>query len=213
MSSTLKVPLGVVVARERLDNPWQDVSWRPSDVFLGAEPITEWRRLRDDGRVAHYHIATLDLELHPKETAGYLVNLENGPPSVYVVLRYGSDTATDSANGTASDPASKTGTDNPIHVHLITASPFDVQAYGHNGDEIIAGVDMPDLLAALFREFVAEHHVEEAFVKRQRVTTSKTSEPHIFGQEPVQVLRERMEQTEAVRAEATGIAMPRKPRP
>ena len=188
MDHIISVPLGVVVARERVDSPWQEFAWRPLSVFTAAAPITRWRKLQEGPGFEHYHIATLDLELHRKETTGYAVNLVNGEPSIYVVLREGS------ANG---------GTE-LIHAHLVTASPFDVQAYGHNGDEIIGRVAMPETIADLVRAFVSEHHVDDSFVKRQRVPHPRGEIP-MFGQEPVNILRDRMHQTEAVRADATRI--------
>lgn len=195
MDHIISVPLGVVVARERVDSPWQEYAWRPLSVFTAAPPITRWRKLQEGAGFEHYHIATLDLELHRKETTGYAVNLVNGEPSIYVVLREGA------ANGG----------DEAIHAHLVTASPFDVQAYGHNGDEIIGRVAMPDSVVELVRSFIATHHVEDAFVKRQRVPHLQ-DEAHVFGQEPVHVLRERMHQTEAARANATRIHEHAKPR-
>jgi Protein of unknown function (DUF3305) len=195
MDHIISVPLGVVVARERVDSPWQEYAWRPLSVFTAAPPVTRWRKLQEGPGFVHYHIATLDLELHRKETTGYAVNLVNGEPSVYVVLREGA------ANGG----------DDAIHAHLVTASPFDVQAYGHNGDEIIGRVAMPETIVDLVRAFISTHHVEDKFVKRQRVPHPQ-AETHMFGQEPVHVLRDRMQQNEAARAAATSIPEQHKPR-
>jgi Protein of unknown function (DUF3305) len=195
MDPMITVPLGIVVARERVNSPWQEFAWRPLSVFTAAQPITRWRKLQEGDGFAHFHVATLDLELHRKETTGYAVNLVNGEPSIYVVLREGSTH----------------GGDEPVHAHLITASPFDVQAYGHNGDEIIGRVAMPPTVVELVRAFVATHHVEDQFVKRQRVPLPQP-EAHVFGQEPVHILRERMNQSEAARANATRIHEHVKPR-
>ena len=49
---------------------------------------------------------------------------------------------------------------------------------------------MPDALIELLEAFVAEHHVEEPFVKRQRQKHHRAEE-HKFGQEPIEVLRQR----------------------
>ena len=172
---TITIPLGVTVAREQIDNPWEKYIWRPVSVFLDAPPLRDWRLLHVGQGIEHYHIATIDLELHRKETAGYRVNLSNGRPSVYVVLRHG--------------PAN--GGSEPVHVHLVTASPFDIEAYGLNSEEIIGRVAMPDALIELVTAFVEAHHVEEPFVKRQR-TPGMFKDEHKFGQEPIHVLRERM---------------------
>lgn len=168
------VPVGVVVAREEIGNEWQPVVWRPVSVFLHAEPVAGWRELRRDARLVHYHAATLPLELHRKETASYIANLTNERPSVYVVVR---DAPEDGAR--------------PIRIHLVTASPFEVQAYGAAEGERVYDLDMPAALAALVAAFVAEHHVEERFVKRKR-SPHDAGQEHIFGQEPLVTVRERM---------------------
>ncbi|MCL4765229.1 MAG: DUF3305 domain-containing protein [Hyphomicrobiaceae bacterium] len=178
MSSSISIPVGVVIARESIDHPWQDCVWRPIGVFLNAPEIEEWRELRRDETSVQYHAATLPLELHRKETPAYQVNLETGAPAVYVVLR--------------NDPGA--ASEWPVSVHLVTASPHDAQAYGESGIETIELVPMPGPLVELVREFVEVHHVEEPFVKRQRQKYAIEAE-HRFGQEPIFVLREKMRAT------------------
>jgi hypothetical protein len=173
MDRVLSIPLGVVIARDKIDHPWQEYAWRPVSVFLNAPEAGEWRELRREEKSVHYHAATLPLELHAKETIGYRANLETGDPLVYVVLRAASDAA------------------RPIEVAAITASPYDAQVYGYDMDgEIVGSVAMPDALIELLEAFVAEHHVEERFVKRQREKHHRAEE-HKFGQEPLDVLRRR----------------------
>ena len=174
LARTLTISLGVVVAREAIDNPWQSHIWRPLSVFLGAPAIEGWRQLQHGPGYEHFHAATMPLELHRKETAGYSVNLANGVPSVYVVLR---------ETGSSDGP--------PIDVHLITASPFDVQAYGASSEEIVGRVAMPDELVELVAAFIEAHHVEEPFRKRKRLP-HLIEDVHQFGQEPVHVVRDRM---------------------
>jgi hypothetical protein len=169
----IEIPLGVVVAREAVDSPWATHRWRPVSVFLDAPATTPWRELRRTGQSVHYHAATLQLELHRKETAAYRQNLALPHPSVYVVLR--EDTSTADAF--------------PL-VHLITASPDEVQAYGMAGAETIETVAMPEPLIALVQAFIATHHVEAPFLKRKRQKFHAEDE-HKFGQEPLHVLREK----------------------
>jgi hypothetical protein len=173
MDPSLTVPIGVVVAREDIDNPWQDHVWRPVGVFLNAPEIGDWRVMRRGDGVVHYHAATLPLELHRKETAAYLANLESQEPAIYVVLR------------------EIMGRGYPFSVHLVTASPYEAQAYAESGFETVGRVPIPEPLRALLEEFVAVHHVPEPFVKRQR-QKRREEEEHTFGQEPIFVLRERM---------------------
>lgn len=171
----MSFPVGVVVAREKIDHPWQEYIWRPASVFLHPPEISGWRELRRDEKTIYYHAATLPLELHHKEAAAYKVNLETGEPAVYIVLR--------------DDPGALS--EWPVSVHLVTASPHEAQAYGESGVESVEQVPMPEPLVELMQEFVAAHHVEEPFVKRQRQKYDIEDE-HKFGQEPIFVLRERM---------------------
>ena len=175
MERTLTIDVGVVVAREAIDHPWQEYAWRPIEVFLNAPPAKTWRELRRGDGVVQYHAATIGLELHRKEAAGYRENLSYDQPLVYVVLRQ------DDLDGDA---------EWPVDVHMVTASPFDVEAYG-DSDEIIEAVPMPEPLIALVTAFVEEHFVEEPFKKRKQKRHHKEEDYH-FGQEPVAQLRARM---------------------
>ena len=172
------IPLGVVVVREKIDHPWQEYRWRALSVFLDAPEKANWRQLVNEPGQTQYHAATLPLVLHRKETMSYRVNLANGEPSIYVVLRE------------ESDPESQF----PVSVHTVTASPFEAQMHGDLAFDSVDRVAMPLRLLALIEAFVDEQPVDEAFVKRKRVPHAPREEEHRFGQEPIVVLRERMEQ-------------------
>jgi uncharacterized protein DUF3305 len=172
MQRVLSIALGVVIARDKIDHPWQEYAWRPVSAFLNAPEVSEWRELRRDATSTHYHAATLPLELHAKDTLGYQANLADDAPLVYVVLREGGEHG------------------RPVHVALVTASPHEAEAYGHGNEEIVGSVAMPQPLVELVEAFVAEHHTEEPFVKRQRQKHHQAEE-HKFGQEPIEVLRKR----------------------
>ncbi|CFX17372.1 conserved protein of unknown function [Candidatus Filomicrobium marinum] len=174
MSLAVSIPLGVVIARERISHPWQEYRWRPISVFLDAPSIDDWRELRRTDDVVHYHAATLPLELHRKETTAYCVNLANGEPSVYVVTR--------------EDPES--GSEHPLDVHLVTASPFEAQPHASMGLDSVDCVAMPERLVFIIRDFIDKHHVEETFKKRRREPHLEP-EKHLFGQEPIFALSER----------------------
>jgi Protein of unknown function (DUF3305) len=175
MGASITIPVGVVVAREKIDDPWQEYRWRPVSVFLNAPEVGEWRELRRGDEFVQYHAATLPLELHRKETGAYRTNLASGEPAIYVVLR--------------EDPGAASNWQ--VTVHVITASPFEAQAYGESGLEIIERVPMPEPLIDLLEDFIAVHHVDEPFVKRQR-QKERAAEEHKFGQEPIFILRKRM---------------------
>lgn len=166
MGHAVTIDIGVILAREPLDNPWQDHRWRAVDVILDAAPVSQWREHGRLGDTVLYHAATLPLALHRKETAAYIVNLETGEPAVWIVLRQ--------------DPAAA----EPVQVHAVSASPHDVQAYGESETETVTSVPMPEPLQRLVEHFIAGHHVAEPFVKRQR-QRHHVPEEEKFGQEPI----------------------------
>jgi Protein of unknown function (DUF3305) len=144
--------LGVVVERRKSRSPWQDWTWRPASVIVGAPPLgAGWRELVRGQDWIQYHAANLPLELDRTDTEAYLLNLSQKPPRVYVVLR---------AAGAAAEQ--------PWRPLLITASPVEAEGYLASGDEIVEGVTMPLPVVAWLQEFVKRHHVEEPFVKRKR---------------------------------------------
>ncbi len=177
MPHLITIPIGVVVAREQIDHAWQEVRWRPVTVFMDAPPQTgPWRELLRGESYVHYHAATLLLELHRTETMSYQINLANGEPSVYVVMR-------DTEEQDESAP--------PVEPYLVTISPFEAQAHGESAFEFVERVTMPDQLIEIIESFINEHHVETPFKKRKRERHSD-EDAHQFGQEPVFELRERM---------------------
>lgn len=149
------LPLGIVVERRRLDNPWIDHDWRPVGVVAGLEPFDpegEWRVLVEEEDATRYLAGTLPLELFPGETEAYRVSLSQHPPRVFVVLR----------------PCEDTGGPHEVLPHLVTASPDEAQEYLDAGEDIVEAVAMPAEVIAAVRDFVERHHVETPFVKRKR---------------------------------------------
>ncbi len=152
MERIISMPVGIVVERRELRNRWQKVAWKPVGVIPGAGPVDSWKELlRGEGWV-HYHMATLRLELHRKETLAYKTNLNDRPPRLYVVLRTDEDGTSDEA----------------VTPVVVTASPFEAQDFLDSGDDIVEGVTMPDAVVAWVRLFCDHHHVDEPFKKRKR---------------------------------------------
>ena len=146
------MPVGVVIERRDLDNPWQDHEWTVVSVVPGAGEIADWLELaRGDGWV-RYHMGSSILELHRKETEAYRVNLSNDPPMVYVVLRTTDD---------ADEP-------HELELFLVTASAYDAQDYLDSGEDIVEAVVMPGDMVAWVQAFIDTHHVDEPFRKRKR---------------------------------------------
>ncbi|HUS96300.1 MAG TPA: DUF3305 domain-containing protein [Hyphomicrobiaceae bacterium] len=165
--------VGVVLVRENTDHAWQDHTWRPLEVIIGVSDHQPGDVLMDDGSKAHYFAGTTEIELHRKETGAYTVSLENEPPCVYVVIC--EDDNDDAVL--------------PYKVRLVTISPFEAQDFLDTGEEIVEAIPMSAPLVAWVETFVANHHVEEKFIKRQRDRLNIRAEK--FGQEPIAETRPR----------------------
>jgi hypothetical protein len=158
MERSIRMPLGVVVERQELDNPWQRWTWKAVAVLPGAPPVEAWRELARGERSVRWHAATLPLALHRAETEAYRVNLSGRSPSIYVVLR-------------KTRPSEQTA-GNEVAPFLVTASPYEAEGY-MEGDDLVEVAPMPQALIAWVREFVERHHVDQPFVKRKRTKGAK----------------------------------------
>lgn len=145
------MPIGIVVRKAPGLTRWAKWSWRVVAVLPGAGPA-QWRELRREGEVVEYHAATLTLDLWSSDTEAYLVSLSAKIPSLVVVLR---ETIGLEARM-------------PFEPVIVTASAYEGQDYLDSGDGLIEAVPMPLGVIGWLRDFVQEHHVEEAFIKRKR---------------------------------------------
>lgn len=148
------IPLGVVIERRKSNSRWQDYAFRPIGVFAGAPAKAvrdPWTLLRETGDVAHFHAATVPLELFRSETEGYKVNLSNHQPHVYIVLTPPME---------ADDPE--------MLVHMVTACPFEAESYTMDSEQIVEGVPMPPDVAGFIKSFCDVHHKDVPFKKRKR---------------------------------------------
>jgi hypothetical protein len=146
-----RLRLGVVLERRRIAHPWQEHAWRPVSVVPGGPEVGAPRLLQSGEGWEHFHVATLDLELFPRETEGYRYNLSQARPVVYLLWRNGE--------------ASAAGWPDLFHV---TVCPYEAQDYLDTGDVTVEGVAMPGAVAHWIADFVARHHVDERFEKRRR---------------------------------------------
>jgi len=174
MPNSVSIPVGVVIARERIDHQWQDFIWRAVGLLPGAPEISQWRELRSSDDWTQYHAATLPLQLFRSDTQAYIDNLGNREPVIYVVIR-----------------EEEQDSENPIEVHLVTASPYEAQDYMDSGDDIVDAIEMPDEIFEWVKIFVDEHHKETKFKKRKNVQVNM--EEHKFGQEPIYETRKRID--------------------
>lgn len=154
------MPMGVVLERREIDNPWQSHSWRAVGVMPGAAPVKAPRLLDEGPGWLRYHLATLPVALHRRETEGYKRNLANEVPVVYIVLRFDEDD-----DGEYETP----------RADLVTVCPYEAQDYLDGGavGESVESVPMPDGVKAWVQDYIERHHVDEVFVKRKRKNWKK----------------------------------------
>jgi hypothetical protein len=143
------IPVGVIVERSKSMNQWADYYWRAIGVLAGQPETPAWTKLSDDGERATFYAGTADVELYRTETGFYRDNLESGAPGLWVALR-----AADS------DP--------PFTVSVVTADPAEGESLTETATDLVEQVPMPDAIQRVVAAFVAEHHVEQPFVKRKR---------------------------------------------
>jgi hypothetical protein len=149
MPADAVMPISVVIERRASNSPWQEYVWRAVGVLPKA--AAERGQLLASGEGwAHFQGGTLELELHRGETEGYLTNLSQTPPVVFVVLR-----RREEGEGLDYEP------------FVATACPYEAMGYTPGGDDIIEGVPMPPEVMAWVQEFVALHHVDVPFKKRK----------------------------------------------
>lgn len=152
MGARAEIPVGVMVQKRRIGHPWKEWAWEAVGAVPGAEAGVAWRVVREEPDLTVFHAATLTLTLHAADTESYLGNLTSVAPAIYVVL---------GADDEGAGPA-------PLAPRLVTVSPFEAEGYLVSGDEVVERLPMPPALLDLVRDFVAAHHREEPFVKRQR---------------------------------------------
>jgi len=150
MPADAVMPISVVFERRAAEGPWRDDVWRPIGVLPGTVAAEPGRLLAEGEDWAQYQGGVLELELFRRETEGYLTNLTQDPPRVFIVLRRNEDD-----EGLAFAP------------FLATVCPYEAMGYDEGNDDVVEGVPMPPEVMAWVRDFVAQHHVDVPFKKRK----------------------------------------------
>jgi hypothetical protein len=96
-----------------------------------------------------FYAGAAEIELYRTETTNYRDNLGSSAPMLWVALR-------------------QTGVEPPYEVFAVTADPAEGEAWTEAGSDLVDVVPMPETVRATIDAFVAEHHVERVFHKRQR---------------------------------------------
>jgi uncharacterized protein DUF3305 len=144
-----RISVGVVVERRKGRSAWADFLWRPVSVFAGSPSAAPWTPLDRQGEVTLFYAGEAVIELHRTETANYRDNLTSGSPTLWVNLR-------------------PTGSEPPYELLAVTADPAEGEAFTDAGSNLVDAVPMPASIVEIVERFVAEHHVERPFIKRQR---------------------------------------------
>ena len=145
----VSIPVGVVVERSRSTSPWTDFHWRPVSVLSGVPDTPPWTKLSEDDDRTSFYAGAAAVELYRTETAHYRDNLLTDEPLLWVILR-----------PVEADP--------PYELAAVTADPAEGEGMTEAGVNIVESVAMPEPIRAAIATFIAEHHVEHAFVKRKR---------------------------------------------
>lgn len=143
------ISVGVMVERSKSASQWADYYWRPVGVLPGAPDTPPWTKLDDDGERASFYAGSVNVDLYRTETTNYRDNLRLETPLLWVVLR-------------------PVGGDPPFELASVTADPAEGEAMTEAGVNLVDTVPMPKPIQETIAAFVAEHHVEEVFVKRKR---------------------------------------------
>jgi hypothetical protein len=149
-STTLvSIPVGVVVERRRAKSVWAEFLWRPVSVLVGQPSAEPWTVLGVQAESVMFYAGEAVIEVHRTESAFYRDNLASEAPRLWVVL-----------SPTSSDP--------PYQLLAVTADPAEGEGFTDAGNNLVDTVTMPRDIVAVVDQFVATHHVEKPFIKRQR---------------------------------------------
>jgi len=143
------IPVGVVVERRRAKSAWADFLWRPVSVFAGVTSAAPWTPLGTEAETTLFFAGEAVIELHRTETTNYRDNLASGAPALWVVMR-----------PVAFGP--------PYELLAVTADPAEGEAFTDAGSNLVEAVPMPSDIVETVGHFIAQHHVDRPFVKRQR---------------------------------------------
>lgn len=119
----------------------------------------------------------ITLELFRKETEGYRRNLSAPTPRIYVILRPVTED-----DGDAWRPL-------PVKPVLVTACPYEAEAYMHGDETQVEAVSMPDDVAHWIGAFCARHHIDQPFVKRKRGAKAAREDDAFSRIPPVELAR------------------------
>lgn len=118
-------------------------------MLEGVPAAPPWTVIDSEQGVTTFYAGEAVIELHRTETANYRDNLASGAPLLWVVLR--------TAPGEVG-----------LDLLLVTADPAEGEALTGAGNDLVESVPMPGAIREIVESFIAMHHVEQPFFKRER---------------------------------------------
>ncbi len=144
-----RIRVGVVVERRAAASQWIDFTWAAVAVLNGEPAAEPWTLLGTQGETTTFYAGACEVELYRTETTYYRDNLASGAPSLWVVM-----------TGSGGDP--------PYRLVTVTADPAEGEGFTESAANLVDQVPMPQEIQEIVAAFVAEHHVEREFFKRER---------------------------------------------
>lgn len=141
--------IGIVVERRPASNPWADHVWTPIAVLPEVPDAAPWTCLSAENGRERFYAGETVLTIYAADTAHLRDGLIEDAPRLWVALR-------------------PTGAEPPLDLIGATVDPAEGEAWASQPGDIVETVPMPPEIAAWAAAFVAEHHVEQVFIKRQR---------------------------------------------
>ena len=148
-TALMVIPVGVVVERRKAKSVWVDFLWRPVSVFAGKPTAAPWTPLDTEADRTLFFAGQAAIELHRTETTNYRDNLASGTPALWIALR-------------------AVASERPYEILAVTVDPAEGEAFTDAGSNLVEAVAMPPDVVEVVVQFIAQHHVERPFVKRER---------------------------------------------
>lgn len=142
------ITLGVIIEKRKAQSPWIEHIWGVHAVLTGLPDAVPLTLIAREEGVERFYLGATDLVLSHVETANYRDNLMSGAPKLWVVLRF---------------DASETPS-----LLTVTADPAEGEAHTETEANHVETVTMASDIAGFIAAFVDAHHVERAFIKRNR---------------------------------------------
>jgi hypothetical protein len=147
----LRIPVSVIVERRPASGPWIDHVWMPVAVLPAPTVAQPWTVLHRHDGVTAYIAGQAEVELNSSDTLGYKANLDTGRPMLWVVLR-----------SCPEEPGME------LHRVVVDATEAEALVTTVGSGDVIEPVPMPGPVREAIEAFVAEHHRDRGFFKRQR---------------------------------------------